>query len=197
VSDDIAGVLFHHRDRIKEIADVLARYGFARLADDTGAALDSRRRATLVTRIADPDLAALTGQRLRGALSELGTTWIKFGQMLSLHPDLVGNDVAAELAQLQSNVPPDPPGSAESTIKAELGVDVGDAFGTFDATPMASASVAQAQLKPHSRARRPAVPRECASPKLDALNRWTLIVLRIDGRYDLDDGRPLERRHTR
>ena len=64
--------------------------------------------------------------------------------MLSLHPDLVGNDVAAELAQLQSNVPPDPPGSAESTIKAELGVDVGDAFGTFEATPMASASVAQA-----------------------------------------------------
>jgi ubiquinone biosynthesis protein len=66
-------------------------------------------------------------------LSELGTTWIKFGQMLSLHPDLVGNDVAAELAQLQSNVPPDPPGSAESTIKAELGEDDGDAFGTFEA----------------------------------------------------------------
>ena len=65
-----------------------------------------------------------SGQRLRGALSELGTTWIKFGQMLSLHPDMVGNDVAAELAQLQSNVPPDPPGSVESTIRAELGVDV-------------------------------------------------------------------------
>jgi ubiquinone biosynthesis protein len=145
VSDDIAGVLFRHRNCIEEIADVLARYGFARLADDARAALDTGPRATLVTRIADPDLAALTsGQRLRGALSELGTTWIKFGQMLSLHPDLVGNDVAAELAQLQSNVPPDPPGSAESTIKAELGVDVGDAFGTFEATPMASASVAQA-----------------------------------------------------
>jgi ubiquinone biosynthesis protein len=156
VSDDIAGVLFHHRDRIKEIADVFARYGFARLADHAAAALDTGLRATLVARIADPDLAALTsGQRLRGALSELGTTWIKFGQMLSLHPDLVGNDVAAELAQLQSNVPPDPPGSTESTIKAELGVDVGDAFGTparqrrvddapFEATPMASASVAQA-----------------------------------------------------
>ena len=110
VSDDIAGVLVRHRDRIKEIAEVLARYGFARLADDAGAALDTGLRATLVTRIADPDLAALTsGQRLRGALSELGTTWIKFGQMLSLHPDLVGNDVAAELAQLQSNVPPTRP----------------------------------------------------------------------------------------
>ena len=144
MSDDIAGVLFRNRSRIKEIADVLGRYGFARLADNAGAALDTGLRATLVTRIADPDLAALTsGQRLRGALSELGTTWIKFGQMLSLHPDLVGNDVAAELAQLQSSVPADPPGSAESTIKAELGVDVGEAFGTFEGKPMASASVAQ------------------------------------------------------
>ena len=38
VSDDIAGVLFHHQSRIKEIADVLARYGFARLADHAAAA---------------------------------------------------------------------------------------------------------------------------------------------------------------
>jgi hypothetical protein len=60
VSDDIAGVLFRHQNRIKEIADVLARYGFARLADHAAAAADTGRRATLVTRIADPDLAALT-----------------------------------------------------------------------------------------------------------------------------------------
>ena len=141
----MAGVLFRHRDRIEEIADVLARFGFARLADHAAAAADTGLRATTVTHMADPDLVALSsGQRLRGALSELGTTWIKFGQMLSLHPDLVSNDVAAELAQLQSDVAPDPPGSAESTIEAELGVNVDDAFGTFDATPMASASVAQA-----------------------------------------------------
>jgi ubiquinone biosynthesis protein len=65
--------------------------------------------------MADPELASMSaGQRLRGALSELGTTWIKLGQMLSLRPDLVGPDVAAELAQLQADVPADPPGSAEA-----------------------------------------------------------------------------------
>jgi ubiquinone biosynthesis protein len=84
------------------------------------------------------------GQRLRGALSELGTTWIKLGQMLSLRPDLVGPDVAAELAQLQADVPADPPGSAEQTIKTDLGRDVSEAFSSFEAAPMASASVAQA-----------------------------------------------------
>ena len=38
VSDDIAGVLVRNRDRITDTVDVLARYGFARLADDAGAA---------------------------------------------------------------------------------------------------------------------------------------------------------------
>src|SRR5512132_3165009 len=57
VSDDIAGVLLRHQNRIKEISDVLARYG---LADHAAAAADTGLRATLVTRIADPDLAALT-----------------------------------------------------------------------------------------------------------------------------------------
>ena len=95
--------------------------------------------------MADPELASLSaGQRLRGALSELGTTWIKLGQMLSLRPDLVGPDVAAELAQLQADVPADPPGSAEQTIKTDLGRDVSEAFSSFEAAPMASASVAQA-----------------------------------------------------
>jgi ubiquinone biosynthesis protein len=74
-------VLFRHQNRIKEIADVLARYGLARLTDHAAAALDTGLRAALVARIADPDLAALTsGQRLRGALSELGTTWIKLAR---------------------------------------------------------------------------------------------------------------------
>jgi hypothetical protein len=32
MSDDLAGVLFRHRERLKEIGNVLSRYGFARLA---------------------------------------------------------------------------------------------------------------------------------------------------------------------
>ena len=62
-----------------------------------------------------------TAVRIRLALAELGTTFIKFGQMLSTRPDLVGPDVARELTQLQSDTPPDPPGVAEATIQKELG----------------------------------------------------------------------------
>jgi ubiquinone biosynthesis protein len=122
MSDDVAGVLFRHRERLKEIASVLSRYGFARLADHAAEAGEPSIAGRIFTRTADPGLASLSaGQRLRRALSELGTTWIQLGQMLSLRPDLVGPDVAAELAQLQADVPADPPGSAEQTIKTDLG----------------------------------------------------------------------------
>jgi ubiquinone biosynthesis protein len=87
------------------------------------------------------DLA--TPVRIRLALSELGTTFIKFGQMLSTRPDLVGPDVAAELAHLQSQTPPDPPGAAEATIEKELGSAPSALFASFDSTPFASASIAQ------------------------------------------------------
>ena len=53
----------------------------------------------------EPDLRELgTGERLRLMLTELGTTWVKLGQMLSLRPDLVGADVADELGRLQASV---------------------------------------------------------------------------------------------
>ena len=68
------------------------------------------------------------GERLRRALTELGTTWVKFGQMLSLRPDVVGDDVAAELAKLQATVAPDPPGVAQALVERELGGAVSDLY---------------------------------------------------------------------
>jgi ubiquinone biosynthesis protein len=42
----------------------------------------------LVDRHVDPQIVSMSdGERLRRALTELGTTWVKFGQMLSLRPD--------------------------------------------------------------------------------------------------------------
>lgn len=141
---DAVGVLVRQRERVREISDVLARYGFARLADQTRDAEHGRVSQRLVTRMADPDLAGLTtGQRLRGALGELGTTWVKFGQMLSLRPDLVGTDVAEELSHLQTSVPADRAGAAEALVRSELGHPVGELFTSFDTTAMASGSVAQ------------------------------------------------------
>ena len=99
---------------------------------------------SLVSRAVSPEeKEASDGERLRGALTELGTTYIKFGQMLSLRPDVVGEDIASELSKLQATVPPTRPVSAERNAEAQLGRPVAELFGSFDAEPFASGSVAQ------------------------------------------------------
>src|SRR5689334_13707384 len=59
--------------------------------------------------------------RIRMALTELGTTFIKLGQMLSTRPGLVGEEVAAELEKLRDSAPPDPAGVAREVVEHELG----------------------------------------------------------------------------
>ena len=61
------------------------------------------------------------GERLRRALSELGTTWIKFGQMLSLRRELISDEVAEQLTLLQEQVPADDPEVVLALVEQELG----------------------------------------------------------------------------
>ena len=81
--------------------------------------------------------------RLRLALESLGPIFVKFGQMLSTRRDLMPTDIAEELAKLQDQVPPFPSAEAIALIEKEYGRKLHEVFATFDATPIASASVAQ------------------------------------------------------
>jgi ubiquinone biosynthesis protein len=83
------------------------------------------------------------GERLRLALEQLGPIFIKFGQVLSTRRDLVPLDIAEELAKLQDRVPPFPAEASRRQIEAALGKPVAELFGSFDPTPVASASIAQ------------------------------------------------------
>jgi ubiquinone biosynthesis protein len=126
--------------RFRQIAGVAVRYGLAdRLRKMPGRRMQQWLRGSEGESIADLS----TPIRIRLALSDLGTTFIKFGQMLSTRPDLVGHEVAAELTHLQSQTPPDPAGAAEATIQRELGRPPTTLFASFDPTPFASASIAQ------------------------------------------------------
>ena len=126
--------------RLNEILSVLGRYG---LADWFG---------NLPYDWIQKRLVAFDGQRLGGltkearirlALIELGTTFIKLGQMLSTREDLVGPTFAAELKQLQDRTPPDPPEVVRQTVAAELGKPPEEVFQEFEAAAFASASIAQ------------------------------------------------------
>jgi ubiquinone biosynthesis protein len=141
---ELTGALIVHRRRLGEVARVLARNGLASWVPRGSGLIDQGTWEKLREEAVGPEVTELSqGERLRNALSELGTTWVKFGQMLSLRPDVVGADVAAELEQLQGAVPADPPGVAQRTVESELGKGVGDLYGSFEPEPFASGSVAQ------------------------------------------------------
>ncbi len=83
------------------------------------------------------------GQRIREALEQLGPIFVKFGQALSTRRDLLPEDIADELAQLQDNVPAFDGQVAQQMIEKALGAPVTELFSNFDQQALAAASVAQ------------------------------------------------------
>nr|WP_281496148.1 2-polyprenylphenol 6-hydroxylase [Marivita sp. S6314] len=76
------------------------------------------------------------------ALTALGPAYIKFGQVLSTRPDVVGDEMAQQLRVLQDKLPPFSVGEAKAMIEAELGMPVSEIFSEFS-EPVAAASIAQ------------------------------------------------------
>ncbi len=86
------------------------------------------------------------GQRLAAAFNDLGPAFIKLGQLLSTRSDLLGEDVAADLAALQDRLPPFPGHQARGLIEAEFGRPLGALFAAFAETAIAAASIAQVHI---------------------------------------------------
>jgi ubiquinone biosynthesis protein len=82
-------------------------------------------------------------ERVRLVFEELGSTFIKFGQILATRPDLVPMSLIHELRKLQDRVPPFDPAQAKKTVEEEIGAPVGEVFAEFEEKPLAAASIAQ------------------------------------------------------
>jgi ubiquinone biosynthesis protein len=91
------------------------------------------------------------GERLARALTELGPSFIKLGQFLSTRADLLGEQLAADLSELQDRLPPFDSATARATIESELGGPVDTLFESFEDTPVSAASIAQVHLATTSR----------------------------------------------
>lgn len=83
------------------------------------------------------------GEALRKSLEQLGPIFIKFGQALSTRPDILPDDIAAELSKLQDKVPPFASTKAISILEQAYGSSPYEVFTHFDAQALASASMAQ------------------------------------------------------
>ena len=130
-----------HLGRLLFICITVLRYGLDELA------LSSFRQRWVRTLVRvmtiGRSLDAPRGVRLRMGLERLGPIFVKFGQVLSTRRDLLPADLADELAQLQDNVPPFPANQARRLVEQAFGRPIDSIFASFEAEPVASASIAQ------------------------------------------------------
>jgi ubiquinone biosynthesis protein len=82
-------------------------------------------------------------ERLRLAFEELGTTFIKLGQILSLRPDIIPEDFAREFSKLQDRVPPFSQLAAREIVESQLKSPIDELFAFFSDESIAAASIAQ------------------------------------------------------
>jgi ubiquinone biosynthesis protein len=125
--------------RISEIAQVAVRHGF-------GYFFHRNRLSDLLPGNGQPGTDVLPSERgrhLREMLDELGPTFVKFGQLLSMRPDVLPPDIIAELRGLQDDVSPFPYEQVEGMVQAELEQPIERLFSEFDPVPMAAASIGQ------------------------------------------------------
>src|SRR4029077_16043996 len=114
--------------RYREILTVLARNGIA-IVDDELVKHESSDQAR--------------AEHLRRACEELGTMFVKLGQMLSTRGDLLPDAYRAELAKLQDEVAPLAAKAIAEVIQEDLGGPPDKLFAFFDIKPLASASIGQ------------------------------------------------------
>ncbi len=127
-----------HAGRLTDIAFVLMKYGF----DDVVERLELPGKLLLkrVSRVKEP---LTTPERIRRTLEDLGPTFVKFGQVIGLRPDLIPSELVVELRKLQDQVPPVDFSELREKLEASIGGPVEETFIQFEERPMAAASLAQ------------------------------------------------------
>lgn len=133
---------FQDLKRVRQIAAVAARYGFADLLERTGL----KKQALIDDTIEEKEAAKSSSiaRRFRLLLTDLGPTFVKLGQVLSTRGDLLPSDFIEELSELQDNVPPVPFDQVKAQVTDAFGVELDELFSEFSPEPVAAASMAQA-----------------------------------------------------
>jgi ubiquinone biosynthesis protein len=124
--------------RFKDIVVTLLKYGF----DEVVTRLEVPG-IELVKRISHAHQELGTYERIRLVLEDLGPTFIKFGQIMSLRPDLLPAPLLQELSKLQDEVASVEFEEVRKVVEESLGQPIEKVFRIFDPEPLAAASLAQ------------------------------------------------------
>jgi len=127
--------------RFQEIVSVLTKYGFEEIVDRF-----ELPGSDFLHGISPVERSLTVYERIRLALEELGPTFIKFGQIMSLRPDLLPQELLDELAKLQDEVPPVGFNEVEQEIYNSLEPPLNKHFALFHSEPVAAASLSQVHV---------------------------------------------------
>lgn len=126
-------------NRFKDIILTLIRYGFG----DIISRLELQEKIFHIPPKRESITQKNTWERIRLVIEELGPTFIKFGQLLSLRSDLIPAPLVYELSKLQDEVHPEQFSAIQKQIENSLKSSLSDIFFDFDPDPLAAASLAQ------------------------------------------------------
>lgn len=129
-----------HVVRLTRAAFVVAREGTFAVVDPEPLPGPLRFMLRLARLIERSD--AKSGPRLARALTRLGPTYVKLGQVLATRPDVIGVAMARDLEQLQDKLPPFSQEAAEAVVAASLERPLAQSFVSFGPA-VAAASIAQ------------------------------------------------------
>ena len=132
---------FGHLVRLGRAGFVFAREGVLALVDPRPLPPSARLLLRLARLIERPSGAG-TAMRLSAALTALGPTYVKLGQLMATRPDVVGVALARDLETLQDKMAPFPQAEAEAAATTALGRPLSDVFVAFGPA-VAAASIAQ------------------------------------------------------
>ncbi len=130
--------------RYRTIARVFIKYGFGEIVDRMNLSRALKFGRKIFRRKPREEISAAA--RVRLALEELGPTFVKLGQVLSMRPFLIPFDLVVELTKLHDQVAPMSWDIAREAIEKNLGCPVNEAFLSVDSEPMASASLSQVHV---------------------------------------------------
>lgn len=129
--DSLLGIAARDIERLTQVTATLVRHGFGALVGrggDTDGAADATSTQAL---------------RFARLLADLGPTFIKLGQVLSIRRDLLPPEYITALESLQDNAPEVPFAAIREVVEVGLGQRLDEVFASFEAQPLGTASIAQ------------------------------------------------------
>ena len=123
--------------RIREIMSVLGKHGLAKYFPQT------LFKKLGILKPQEENANVSLEKNIREAFEELGTTFIKLGQMMSLRSDIIPASMAEEFKKLTDNVKPIGFDQIKPIIESELCAGIDEIFSEFDENPIAAASISQ------------------------------------------------------